>query len=142
MNVTFSTYLHHSKLRFNRCLREQSISMLRLNCHNLCATNPLGGNMFIERHEGKHQFLYCVKCFSIYTLSDFGVLSNWLVRYLGLFSNIYFLAAIQQYLLPSHWIMHDPEDRKKMAGLNSVFCTSFREDFWKYKKSLYWGFWR
>lgn len=52
-----------------------------------------------ERHEGKDQFLYCVKCLSIYTLSDFGVLSNLLFRYLGLFSNIYFLAIGQCMIL-------------------------------------------
>ena len=92
MNITSSTYLHHSKLRLNRCIREQSISMLRLIATTYKPQTRLEETCLFERHEGKHQFLYCVKCFSIYTLSDFGVLSNWLARYLGLFSNIYFPA--------------------------------------------------
>ena len=32
--------------------------------------------------------------------------------------------------------MHDPEDRKKTAGLNSVFCTSFREELLKTQEIL------
>ena len=55
--------------------------------------------------------------FSIYKLSDLGVLSN----LIGSLSR-----GIQQYSLRSEWIMRNFEDRKKMTGVNSLFCQSFR----------------
>ena len=52
------------------------------------------------------QFLYMCKMFQyIYTLIDFGVLS------IGSLSRV-----TQQHSLSSHWMMHDPEDKKKTAG--------------------------
>ena len=44
--------------------------------YSVYAINPLGGNMFILRTRGQALIPLCVKCFSINTVIDFGVLSN------------------------------------------------------------------
>ena len=55
----------------------------------------------------------CIKCFSIYTLSDLGVLSN-LIGSLSL--------ANEHYSPPTEWIMRKP-NKNKMAGVNSSFAS-------------------
>ena len=44
--------------------------------YSVYAINALRGNMFILRTRGEALIPLCVKCFSISTVIDFGVLSN------------------------------------------------------------------